>query len=269
MHKYKKSLGQHFLVDKNFVYKAIEGANLKEDDKVLEIGLGKGILTEELCKRAKKVYVIEIDKNLESFANSLINKYKNLNIIWDDALKVNLKEIDYNKVVANLPYQISSPITFKLLDRGFDLSVLMYQLEFAKRMIAKEGTKDYGRLSVSLQAQANAEILCKVPPSAFYPRPKVWSALVKIEPHNKYKILNKEFFNNLVRGAFQHRNKFLKKALILSSSELGLSREELKKILEDIEDKTLEKKVFKVSVEEFVNLSNKLYEYIKERNRKG
>ena len=173
MFKPKKKLGQCFLIDKNFVNKAVESANLTKDDIVLEIGLGKGILTEELAKNAKKVYVIEIDKSLEPYANRLKEMYDNIEIIWDDALKVDLDKLDFNKVVANLPYQISSPITFKLIKRGFDLAVLMYQYEFAKRMVAKEGTKDYGRLSVSVQSRADVDFISKIPPTAFYPKPKV------------------------------------------------------------------------------------------------
>ncbi len=265
--KYKKRLGQNFLIDKNFVYKAVEEADINKDDIVLEIGLGKGVLTEELAKRAKEVYVLEIDKSLEVYANELLNKYNNINIIWQDALKVDLNKIDFNKVVANLPYQISSPITFKLLERGFDLAVLMYQLEFANRLIAKEGSKEYGRLTVSLKALADAEIICKVPPSAFYPKPKVWSALVKIKPHNRYKIINRKFFNDLVRAAFQHRNKSLKKALILSCREFNLNKDKIREILnkfleENVEFKDiLERKVFMVSVDDYVNLSNHLYKY--------
>ncbi|WP_423792044.1 16S rRNA (adenine(1518)-N(6)/adenine(1519)-N(6))-dimethyltransferase RsmA [Methanocaldococcus indicus] len=265
MFKHKKKLGQCFLKDKNFVYKAVESANITDKDVVLEIGLGKGILTEELAKRAKKVYVIELDKSLERYANNLKERYSNIEIIWNDALKVNLNKLDFNKVVANLPYQISSPITFKLLDRGFDLAVLMYQLEFANRMVAKEGTKDYGRLTVAVQSLADVELLCKVPPSAFYPKPKVSSALVKITPREKYKIENKEFFKKFLRAIFQHRNKSLRKSLIDSSKEFGLEKSEIREILEKFikeENVDLSKKVFCYSAPELIEISNKLSRYI-------
>ncbi|NPA63100.1 MAG: 16S ribosomal RNA methyltransferase A [Methanococci archaeon] len=268
MFKPKKKLGQCFLMDKNFVNKAVESSNLTKDDIVLEIGLGKGILTEELAKNAKKVYVIEIDKSLEPYANKLKEIYNNIEIIWDDALKVDLNTLDFNKVIANLPYQISSPITFKLIKKGFDLAVLMYQYEFAKRMVAKEGTKDYGRLSVAVQSRADVEFITKVPPTAFHPKPKVYSALIKIKPNiNKYQIENEDFFDNFLRAVFQHRNKSVRKALIDSSKELGYSKEEMKNILIKFSEKEkigslIENKVFKLSVEEFVFLSNELYRFL-------
>ncbi|ACV23962.1 16S rRNA (adenine(1518)-N(6)/adenine(1519)-N(6))-dimethyltransferase RsmA [Methanocaldococcus fervens] len=267
MFKPKKKLGQCFLIDKNFVNKAVEAANLTKDDVVLEIGLGKGILTEELAKNAKKVYIIEIDKNLEPYANRLKEKYNNIEIIWGDAVKVDLSNLDFNKVVANLPYQISSPITFKLLKKGFDLAVLMYQYEFAKRMVAKEGTKDYGRLSVAVQSRADVEIIAKVPPNAFSPKPKVFSAIVKIKPNkNKYHIENEDFFDNFLRAIFQHRNKSVRRALIDSSKELNYSKNEMKKILEEFSkehENLMNEKVFKLSVGEIVKLSNELYKFLK------
>ena len=270
MFKHKKRLGQCFLIDKNFVNKAVESANLTKDDVVLEIGLGKGILTEELAKNAKKVYVIEIDKSLEPYANRLKEMYDNIEIIWDDALKVDLDKLDFNKVVANLPYQISSPITFKLIKRGFDLAVLMYQYEFAKRMVAKEGTKDYGRLSVSVQSRADVDFISKIPPTAFYPKPKVYSALIKIKPNkHKYYIENEDFFDDFLRAIFQHRNKSVRKALIDSSKELKYSKDEMKKILEDFSNTNSEiknlinEKVFKLSVGDIVKLSNELYKFTK------
>ncbi|XRP96432.1 16S rRNA (adenine(1518)-N(6)/adenine(1519)-N(6))-dimethyltransferase RsmA [Methanocaldococcus sp. 16A] len=270
MFKPKKRLGQCFLIDKNYVNKAVKAANLTKDDIVLEIGLGKGILTEELSKNAKKVYVIEIDKNLEPYANKLKENYDNIEIIWADAVKVDLNNLDFNKVVANLPYQISSPITFKLLKRGFDLAVLMYQYEFAKRMIAKEGTKDYGRLSVAVQARADVEIIAKIPPNAFYPKPKVYSAIVKIKPNkNKYYIENEDFFDNFLRAIFQHRNKSVRKALIDSSKELNFPKEEMRELLNEFVNKNNDKiklineKVFKISVEDILKLSNELYKFLK------
>jgi len=273
MFKPKKKLGQCFLIDKNFVSKAVESANLTKDDIVLEIGLGKGILTEELAKNAKKVYVIEIDKSLEPYANKLKESYDNIEIIWGDAVKVNLEELDFNKVVANLPYQISSPITFKLIKRGFDLAVLMYQYEFAKRMVAKEGTKDYGRLSVAVQSRADVKFIAKVPPTAFSPRPKVYSAIVKIKPNKKYHIENEDFFDDFLRAIFQHRNKSVRKALIDSSKELNYSKDEMKKILEDFLNTNSEiknlinEKVFKLSVEDIVKLSNEFYKFLQNRDR--
>ena len=260
--KQNKKLGQCFLKDKNIVKKAVDAANVNKNDIVLEIGLGKGILTRELAKNAKKVYVIELDKRLEPFAEEVIAEHPNVDVIWNDALKVNLDELNFNKIVANLPYQISSPITFKFLKTDFEVAVLMYQYEFAKRMVAKEGTKEYGRLSVSVQYNANVEFICKVPPSAFSPKPKVDSAIVRItkkEPNELFHLEDEEFFEKVVRALFQHKNKTAKKALINSSHEIGLNRDELKDILNNLSEFDLNERVFKLNIKKIVELSNLIY----------
>lgn len=263
----KKKLGQCFLKDKNIVKKAVNTANINKNDVVLEIGLGEGILTKELAKCAKKVYVIELDKRLEPYAKEVMTEYPNVEVIWNDALNVNLNELGFNKIVANLPYQISSPITFKLLKTNFDVAVLMYQYEFAKRMVAKEGTKEYGRLSVAVQYKANVEFVCKVSPSAFSPKPKVDSAIVKITKKEEvYPLEDEEFFEGVLRALFQHKNKTVKKALINSSHEMGLSRDEIKDILTKLEDKfDLNERVFKLSPKKVCELSNLIHQYVKDR----
>ena len=263
--RYSKKLGQCFLRDINIVKKIVDTAEINGEDRVLEIGLGKGILTRELAGRSKKVYVIEIDRRLEPFAREITSKYNNVQIIWGDALKVDFNTLDFNKVVANLPYQISSPITFKLLRHDFDLAVLMYQYEFAKRMVAKEGTEDYGRLSVAVQYYGDVEFVCKVPPQAFFPRPKVYSAVVKIrkkKPENILPLEDTLFFEDLLRALFQHKNKTVKRALLDSVHEIGLEERELKEIMEGL-DFNLKERVFKLGVEDIVKLSNLLYRKIK------
>ncbi|MBW9222307.1 16S ribosomal RNA methyltransferase A [Methanothermococcus sp. SCGC AD-155-C09] len=268
--RYNKKLGQCFLRDRNIVKKTVDVADINKNDTVLEIGLGKGILTKELAEQAKKVYVIELDRNLEPFAEEILSTYNNIHIIWDDALKVDFNNLDFNKVVANLPYQISSPITFKLMKRDFDMAVLMYQYEFAKRLTAKEGTKEYGRLSVAIQYLANVEFICKVSPNAFFPKPKVYSAIVKIikrKPEDLLPLEDPIFFDNLLRALFQHKNKTIKRALINSSHEINMDREEIKKILNNLPlnnlDFDLNERVFKLSVEDMVKLCNLLYNEIK------
>jgi len=265
--KQNKKLGQCFLKDKNIVKKAVDTANIDKNDIVLEIGLGKGILTKELAKYAKKVYVIELDKRLEPYAKEVITEYPNVEVIWNDALNVDLNELGFNKIVANLPYQISSPITFKLLKTDFDVAVLMYQYEFAKRMVAKEGTKEYGRLSVAVQYKANVEFVCKVSPSAFSPKPKVDSAIVKITKKEEvYPLEDEEFFESVLRALFQHKNKTVKKALINSSHEMRLTRDEIKDILTKLEDKyDLNERVFKLSPKKVCELSNLIHQYVKNR----
>ncbi len=266
MIKKNKKIGQCFLKDKNIVSKIIDSANINKNDTILEIGLGEGILTKELSKLSKKVYVIELDKKLEIYADEILSNYKNVEIIWDDALKVNLHNLNYNKVVANLPYQISSPITFKLIDRNFDLAVLMYQYEFAKRMVAKENTVEYGRLSVMVQYFCDVELLFKVPKTVFSPKPKVDSAVVRLTPKkNAYPIKNMDFFKNMVKAIFQHKNKSIKKGLIHSAHEMNIDREKLKSILNEI-DFNLEQKVFKTPPTEIYKLANILYDGISNSN---
>jgi len=259
--KQSKKLGQCFLKDKNFVTKAIKSANLTENDIVLEVGLGEGALTKELAKFAKFVYVIELDTRLEPFANQIMAEFKNVKVIWNDALKVDLMELGFNKIVANLPYQISSPITFKFLENEFEVAVLMYQYEFAKRMSGKPDTDDYSRLSVAVQYNADVEFVCKVPPSAFSPRPDVNSAIVKLTKREPlFKVENEEFFRKVLNAIFQHRNRTVKRALIDSSHEMGLERDYLKNILEKIEDKfDFSERVFKLQPEKIGELSNILY----------
>ncbi|MBP2201466.1 16S rRNA (adenine1518-N6/adenine1519-N6)-dimethyltransferase [Methanococcus voltae] len=265
-HKNSKKLGQCFLKDKNFVKKAISSANLNDEDIVLEIGLGEGVLTKELAKVAKKVYVIELDKRLEIFAKEVVKEYPNVTIIWEDALKVDLDSLDFNKIVANLPYQISSPITFKFLERkkGFDLAVLMYQYEFAKRMVGKEDTKEYSRLSVAVQYHADVKMVCKVPPTAFSPKPKVDSAIVKLIKKNPdYQVLDEKTFKNLLKALFQHRNKTVGKALVNSAHELNLTREHVKEFIEAYsEEFDFKERVFKLPGFEIGELSNLLNKFI-------
>jgi 16S rRNA (adenine1518-N6/adenine1519-N6)-dimethyltransferase len=171
----RHALGQHLLVDKRVAERQAGYAGLTEADTVLEIGPGKGILTRALAARAGKVVAIEKD---ESFIPSLSNLPGNVEVIIADALVYPLPRFD--KVVSNLPYVISSPITFRLLESDFRLAILMYQMEFAQRMVARPGTEHYSRLSVSAQHRAECKIEFKVSRAAFYPQPKVDSAVVRI-----------------------------------------------------------------------------------------
>jgi 16S rRNA (adenine1518-N6/adenine1519-N6)-dimethyltransferase len=264
MMRQSKKLGQCFLKDKNFVKKAINRAEITNNDVVLEVGLGEGALTKELAKIAKKVYVIELDERLKPFADEITAEFENVEIIWSDALKVDLKNLGFNKIVANLPYQISSPITFKFLEEDFETAVLMYQYEFAKRMAGKPDTKEYSRLSVAVQYNADVEFICKVPPSAFSPKPDVNSAIVKLTKREpKYHVKDEEFFKKVLKAVFQHRNRTIKRALIDSSHEIEVDRDNLKGILEKIENEfDFTQRVFKTPPEKIGHLSNLLYDEI-------
>ena len=177
-----KNLGQNYLIDRNKRDQIVNFANLTKNDVVLEIGPGIGTLTTELADKAKKVIAIEQDSNISSILEKRLadEGIDNVEVINEDAIICDFPY--FNKIVSNLPYQISSPITFKFLNYDFDLAILMYQKEFADRMNSKVGTKQYSRLSAMLYYKADIEFLTKVSPESFIPSPKVDSAVIKITP---------------------------------------------------------------------------------------
>lgn len=212
---------QNFLIDEGVAERQISYADLKENDVVLEIGAGNGILTRRIAKIAK-VIAIEID---ERFIPKLKN-IKNVELINTDVTKLDLKDIYFNKVISNIPYHISSEITFKLLEKRFDSGILMYQKEFAERLVAKKG-KNYSRLSVMVYSKANVEILEIVSRKAFRPIPKVDSCIVKILPIGKRFSVDDKIFEEVVKVLFAHRRKKIKNSLSISGL---LPREEAEKI---------------------------------------
>ncbi len=252
-------LDQHFLIDESIMEEQINYANISKEDLVLEIGPGLGFLTKKLCQRAGKVIAIEVDKRLIPLLNNEISS-NNFELIEGDALSVELPR--FSKCVSNIPYSVSSPLTFLILDRDFDLSVLMYQREFAERMITLHGNRKYSRLSVSVQVRADVEYLRTVPPRFFFPRPKVYSALVRLIPSKKFEIRDKVFFDNFLRAIFQHKRKILKNALIDSYHELRISKNDVKEFISHIDDDLQKKRPFQLTPREIVNLSNNLAEQI-------
>lgn len=203
-----KKLGQNFLVNRNIAEKEVKLADINSNDVVLEVGPGKGILTTILAERAKEVICIEIDNNLISYLEKILPK--NVILINKDVLEVDFKNLPFfNKIVSNLPYQISSPVTFKFLEHGFDLGVFIYQKEFAERMTAKKGSKNYSRLSVHIYYKSFCEIIQTVSKKCFYPVPQVDSSIVRMIPRKSppFEIKNEEFFFNLVRNLFNNRRK--------------------------------------------------------------
>lgn len=223
-----KKLGQHFLVDRRVLNRIGDYASLTDEDRVLEIGPGTGNLTAVLSARAGTVYAIEVDPTL---AASLKGRFANVVVTRGDALRVPLPE--YNKVVSNLPYQISSKITFRLLKRPFDLAVLMYQREFAERMVASPGTREYGRLTLNVSFRAEAEILEFVPRGAFRPMPQVESAIVRLRPRKAPLTADEKAFDDLTRGLFAHRRKKVKRSL----AAMRISSEAILRIDADLMDR--------------------------------
>ena len=238
--------GQNFLVDREVLSRIADYAELNPADSILEIGAGTGNLTEVLSHRAGKVYAVEVDRGL---AVGLKGRFANVVVIEGNALKVELP--DYNKVVSNLPYQISSKITYRLLSKPFDLAILMYQREFAKRLISVPGTEGYGRLSMVTGHYARAEILESVSRTAFRPNPQVGSAIVRLRPRPDRLDVNHETFMRLATGLFSHRRKKLGPAL----EAMGVSREAFAELDESILDHRAEE----IDSEMAAWLSKKLY----------
>ena len=217
-----KRLGQNFLLDDSVIRRQVGFASLGPDDVVLEIGPGLGNLTEELVRTGAKVVAVEQDPDFCRFLKKRFGD--RLQLVQADAVKAFLPE--FNKVVSNLPYQISSPITFKLLDVGFDVAVLMLQREFAERMIAKPATSDYGRLSVGVYFRAECEIMLDVSRSSFWPQPKVDSCVVKLVPKTPpFKVKDEDVFYRVTQAVFSHRRKMISNSLKTDPSVSGMMSE--------------------------------------------
>jgi 16S rRNA (adenine1518-N6/adenine1519-N6)-dimethyltransferase len=209
-----KRLGQHFLVDPNIVRKIVALANLRLDETVLEVGPGRGILTRALCAAAKQVIAVELDQKLKDYLTDQLGDCGNLDLRFGDALAFPYETLpEGTVVVANLPYYLSTPLLFTLLDAGhrIDRMVLMLQTEVARRMVAQPGKKDYGILSVLTQVAAETSLAFQVSPGCFRPRPEVGSAVVSLVLRKKPSVPTDEQarFARTVKAAFAHRRKTL------------------------------------------------------------
>ena len=225
-----KGRGQHFLVDRRVAARQIAHADVRPSDVVLEIGPGLGVLTRPLAERAKRVIAIESDRR---FAAYLHRAVPGAEIVHGDALKVDWP--DFDVMVSNLPYQISSPLTFRLLATPFDRAVLMYQWEFARRMVARPATPDYSRLSVGVYVRSACELLERVPRNAFHPQPRVDSALVRLEPRpSPFSIPDPGTYDAVVDALFEHRRKTVENGLRLAWARFAPSREALEPVLADL-----------------------------------
>lgn len=218
---FKKSLGQNFLTDINVLKKIVAAAEVSEADDVIEIGPGIGALTEQLAKSAHQVLALEIDDRLLPVLKETLAPYPNVEVIHQDILKANLKELIAEhfdgqhrlKIVANLPYYITTPIIMHLLatELAFDQIVVMMQKEVANRLAAQPGSKDYGSLSIGVQYEMDCQVAFIVPKTVFVPQPKVDSAIISLtkKKAKEYQPQDERFFHQLVRGAFMHRRKSL------------------------------------------------------------
>lgn len=260
--KFTKSLGQNFLTDDEVLKDIVDGANITKDDFIIEIGPGVGTLTRLLLDSAKKVCAVELDSSLIPILQEELNDFENFTLINDDALKIDFNKIIGDetsvKVVANLPYYVTTPIITKILIEGYKFKSLtiMIQKEVAERMASKPDCKDYGALSLLVQYYCDANIVRKVPPTAFIPQPKVDSIVIKLDKLNepRVKIKDEKLFFMVIRSAFNMRRKTLWNALKV----LKLDKEAYEQAFlnANIDPK---RRGETLSIEEFANLSNEIY----------
>lgn len=270
--KFSKSLGQNFLIDDNVIDKILDGARLSEGDKIIEVGPGIGTLTREMGKVADKVVAIEIDKTLIPILKDTLDEFENIEVVNQDILKVDVQGLVNEKLsggpvklVANLPYYITTPIVMKFLEEDIPVTdiVVMVQKEVADRMNALPGSKDYGALSIAVQYYCETEIVAKAPRHMFVPQPNVDSTVIglHVREEKKYKVDNEEIFFKTVKASFGQR----RKTLLNSLGGLGfLNKDEIREVLQEanIDEK---RRGETLSIEEFANLANKVTEY---QNRK-
>lgn len=228
----KKHLGQNFLKDELLISKIIDIANVTKDDKVIEIGPGKGALTFWLAERALKVLALEIDHDMCEYLDEKAKLYPNLTVLEEDVLKFPFETIESMfKIVANIPYYISTPIIFKLMEARNKITdmTIMLQKELAKRIVASPNCKDWGILSIAVQFYAIPTIELEIPRDAFFPSPKVDSAVVKIIPRKDpvIRVSNENLFWAIIKSAFSHRRKTLLNSLAMA----GFKKDSLESIL--------------------------------------
>ena len=264
---FQKKFGQNFLIDTGVLERIIDAAEITEDDCVLEIGPGIGTMTQYLAERAREVVAVEIDKALIPILEDTLSAYDNVTIINEDILKVDINQIAEEKnggkpikVVANLPYYITTPIIMGLFESHVPLKsiTIMVQKEVADRMQVGPGTKDYGALSLAVQYYAKPEIVANVPPNCFIPRPNVGSAVIRLtrfeEPPVQVDDEKKMFA--LIRASFNQRRKTLVNGLG-NAAKLQVSKEQVQKVLEQMDlPATVRGETF--TLEQFARLSNLL-----------
>ena len=241
---FQKKFGQNFLIDAHVLEKIISAAGITKDDCVLEIGPGIGTMTQYLAENAGHVVAVEIDRNLIPILKETLADYDNVTVINEDILRVDIKALaeEYNggkpiKVVANLPYYITTPIIMGLFESGapIDNITVMVQKEVADRMQVGPGSKDYGALSLAVQYYAEPYIVANVPPNCFIPRPNVGSAVIRLTRHAKppVEVKDKDLMFRLIRASFNQRRKTLQNGLS-NAQDLSFSKEEIAAAIESL-----------------------------------
>ena len=262
---FQKKFGQNFLIDSNVLESIIRGAEITKDDFVLEIGPGIGTMTQYLCEAARQVVAVEIDKMLIPILEDTLSEYDNVEVINQDVLKVYIKSLAEEKnngkpikVVANLPYYITTPIIMGLFESGvpIDSITIMVQKEVADRMQTGPGSKDYGALSLAVQYYATAKVILNVSATCFMPRPNVDSAVIKLTRHKEptVNVADEKLMFKIIRASFNQRRKTLVNGL-KNSPELSFSKEQIVKAIERIgKPETIRGEA--LTLEEFAELAN-------------
>lgn len=265
-----KSLGQNFLIDNTVVENIIKGASIQKNDIVIEIGPGLGTLTNELLKVAKKVICIELDERMIRILKERFILYDNMEIINDDILKIDLKELvekeknnscsNSFKIVANLPYYITTPIIMKLLEKEkcYESITVMVQKEVAERLCAVPGQRNAGAITYTVDYYSDAEKILDVPKESFIPSPEVDSQVIKLNIRNipKVKLKNEDIFFKIIKLAFMQRRKTLLNALS-SNNEIFNNKEQVKEILKRL---NIDEKVRgeNLSIEQYAEIANSI-----------
>lgn len=242
--KFQKKFGQNFLIDTHVLEKIIESAGITKDDFVLEIGPGIGTMTQYLCENAREVMAVEIDNNLIPILGETLAAYDNVTVVNEDILKLDIAKVakEHNdnkpiKVVANLPYYITTPIIMGLFESHVPLEsiTVMVQKEVADRMQSGPGTKDYGALSLAVQYYSKAEIVANVPPNCFMPRPNVGSAVIRLTCHEKapVDVDDERLMFKLIRASFNQRRKTLQNG-INNAPDLNFNKEQVVAALDEM-----------------------------------
>lgn len=266
---FQKKFGQNFLIDTHVLEKIIDSAGVTKDDFVLEIGPGIGTMTQYLCERAREVMAVEIDDKLIPILADTLSAYDNVTVVNEDILKLDIDQIarEHNagkpiKVVANLPYYITTPIIMGLFESHMPLEsvTVMVQKEVADRMQAGPGTKDYGALSLAVQYYSETEIVANVPPNCFMPRPNVGSAVIRLTCHKDcpVKVTDEKWMFRIIRASFNQRRKTLQNGLGNDAS-LPVTKEQAKAAIESMGlSATIRGEA--LSLAQFAELANRLKE---------
>lgn len=270
---FQKKFGQNFLIDTRVLEEIIDAAQITKDDFVLEIGPGIGTMTQYLCEAAREVVAVEIDTNLIPILKDTLSAYNNVEVFNQDILKVDIASLARErnndrpiKVVANLPYYITTPIIMGLFESHvpIDSITIMVQKEVADRMQEGPGSKEYGALSLAVQYYAKPEIVVNVPPSCFMPQPKVGSAVIRLTSHEQppVQVDNEKLMFQVIRASFNQRRKTLANGLNNFGS-FGLNKEEIQSCIEEL-GVPVNIRGEALSLEQFAELSNIIYAHKKE-----